>query len=86
MRDFIAASASRGFRTGLRVTQSGMMTSAGDPLGSGLIASLARLGGNVTGLSLMAPHIAGKSLQTLKELLPSISRIAVLWNASSAER
>ena len=60
-----------------------VMSSAGDPLGSGLVASLARPGGNVTGLSLMAPDIAGKSLQTLKELLPSISRVAVLWNAAN---
>jgi putative ABC transport system substrate-binding protein len=60
-----------------------VMSSAGDPLGSGLVASLARPGGNVTGLSLMAPDIAGKSLQTLKEVLPSISRVAVLWNAAN---
>jgi putative ABC transport system substrate-binding protein len=60
-----------------------VMPSSGDPLGSGLVASLARPGGNVTGLSLMAPDIAGKSLQTLKELLPSVSRVAVLWNAAN---
>jgi putative ABC transport system substrate-binding protein len=60
-----------------------VMSSAGDPLGSGLVASLAHPGGNVTGLSLMAPDIAGKSLQTLKEILPSLSRVAVLWNAAN---
>ena len=57
-----------------------VMTSAGDPLGSGLVASLARPGGNVTGLSLMAPDLGGKRLELLKEVLPKISRVAVLWN------
>jgi putative ABC transport system substrate-binding protein len=56
-----------------------VMTAAGDPLGSGLIASLAHPGGNVTGLSLMVPNIAGKRLQLLKEILPRLNRVAVLW-------
>jgi putative ABC transport system substrate-binding protein len=60
-----------------------VMTSAGDPLGSGLVKSLARPGGNVTSLSLMAPDLAGKSLQIVKELLPSVSRVGVLWNAAN---
>jgi putative tryptophan/tyrosine transport system substrate-binding protein len=60
-----------------------VMTSAGDPIGSGLVASLARPGGNVTGLSLMAPELAGKRLELLQEILPSISRVAVLWNAAN---
>src|SRR5262245_2351182 len=47
-----------------------VMTSAGDPLGSGLVASLARPGGNVTGMSLMAPELGGKRLELLKEVLP----------------
>jgi putative tryptophan/tyrosine transport system substrate-binding protein len=59
------------------------MTAAGDPLGSGLIASLAHPGGNVTGMSLMAPDIAGKRLELLKEILPRLVRVAVLWNAAS---
>src|SRR6516225_318378 len=50
-----------------------VMTAAGDPLGSGLVASLARPGGNVTGLSLMAPDLAGKRLELLKEVLPGRS-------------
>src|SRR5262245_531274 len=57
-----------------------VMTSAGDPLGSGLVTSLARPGGNVTGLSLMAPDLGGKRLELLKEALPTIARVAVLWN------
>jgi putative ABC transport system substrate-binding protein len=60
-----------------------VMTSAGDPLGSGLVASLARPGGNVTGLSLMAPELGGKRLELLKEILPGLSRVAVVWNAAN---
>ena len=60
-----------------------VMGAAGDPLGSRLVASLAHPGGNVTGLSLMAPDLGGKRLQMLRELLPSLSRVAVLWNAGN---
>jgi putative ABC transport system substrate-binding protein len=60
-----------------------VMAPAGDPLGSGLVLSLAHPGGNVTGLSLMAPDLGGKRLELLKELLPDISRVAVLWNAAN---
>jgi putative tryptophan/tyrosine transport system substrate-binding protein len=60
-----------------------VMTAAGDPLGSGLVASLARPGGNVTGMSLMAPDLGGKRLELLKELLPRLARVAVLWNAAN---
>ena len=60
-----------------------VMTAAGDPLGSGLVASLARPGGNVTGMSLMAPDLGAKRLELLKELLPRLSRVPVLWNAAN---
>ena len=60
-----------------------VMAAAGDPLGSGLVASLAHPGGNVTGLSLMVPDLGGKRLQMLKELLPAVSHVAVLWNAAN---
>jgi putative ABC transport system substrate-binding protein len=60
-----------------------VMMSAGDPLGSGLVASLARPGGNITGLSLMAPDLSGKRLELLKEVLPQVSRIGILWNAAN---
>ena len=60
-----------------------VMPAAGDPLGSGLIASLARPGGNVTGMSLMVPDLGGKRLELLKELLPRLARVAVLWNAAN---
>jgi putative ABC transport system substrate-binding protein len=51
----------------------------GDPLGSGLVASLAHPGGNVTGLSGFASELGGKQLEVLKEAFPKISRVAVLW-------
>ena len=51
-----------------------------DPLGSGLVASLARPGGNVTGISLMTPDLVGKQLEVLKEVVPKVSRVALLWN------
>jgi putative tryptophan/tyrosine transport system substrate-binding protein len=60
-----------------------VMAAAGDPLGSGLVASLARPGGNVTGMSLMAPDLGGKRLELLKEVLPRLTRVAVLWNAGN---
>ncbi|SIO56477.1 putative ABC transport system substrate-binding protein [Bradyrhizobium erythrophlei] len=60
-----------------------VLTSAGDPLGSGLVSSLAHPGGNITGLSLMASDLGGKRLELLRELLPSISKVAVLWNAAN---
>ena len=60
-----------------------VMTAAGDPLASGLVASLAHPGGNVTGSSLMVPDIAGKRLELLKEILPRLVRVAVLWNAAN---
>src|SRR5262245_24388901 len=52
-----------------------------DPLA--LVTSLARPGGNITGTSLMAPDIVGKQLQVLREAVPSVSRVAVLWNPAN---
>jgi putative tryptophan/tyrosine transport system substrate-binding protein len=52
-----------------------------DPVGTGLIDSLARPGGNVTGLSLITPELSGKRLQLLQESLPNIRRVALLWDA-----
>jgi putative ABC transport system substrate-binding protein len=52
---------------------------AGDPVGSGLVTSLARPGGNVTGFSGLTPELVGKCLQQLKEAVPIVSRVAVLW-------
>jgi putative ABC transport system substrate-binding protein len=52
-----------------------------DPVGTGLVASLAQPGGNVTGLSLITPELSGKRLQILRETLPHIARVALLWDA-----
>ena len=56
---------------------------AGDPVGTGLVASLARPGGNVTGLSLQFTDLAGKRLELLREAIPSLRRLAIMANISS---
>jgi putative tryptophan/tyrosine transport system substrate-binding protein len=53
-----------------------------DPVGNGFVASLARPGGNITGLSTLAPEISGKQLEILKEIVPRLSRVAVLGNST----
>ena len=60
-----------------------VMIAVGDPVGIGLVQSLARPGGNVTGSSLLGPETAMKRLELLKELLPRLSKVALLWNSSS---
>ncbi len=57
-----------------------VMASSGDPVGTGLVASLARPGGNITGLSSLNWELEGKRLELLKEVVPGLSRVAVLWN------
>jgi putative ABC transport system substrate-binding protein len=57
-----------------------VITTAIDPVGAGLAESLARPGGNVTGVALLTPEISGKALSLLKEAVPTLSRVAVLWN------
>jgi putative ABC transport system substrate-binding protein len=56
-----------------------VFASAADAVGSGIVPSLARPGGNVTGLSFLGPELVGKHLQLLKEAVPGITRVAVLW-------
>ena len=53
-----------------------------DPVGNGFVASLARPGGNITGLATLAPEISGKQLELLREIVPKLSRVAVLGNAT----
>jgi len=57
-----------------------VMASAGDPVASGLVESLARPGGNITGLTQIAPELAAKRLELLKEMTPKLSRVGVIWN------
>ena len=56
-----------------------VMVSVGDAVEAGLVASLARPGGNITGLSSLTPELAGKRLEILKEAVPAISRVGFLW-------
>ena len=54
-----------------------------DPVGNGFVASLARPGGNITGLSTLSPEISGKQLELLKEIVPRLSRVAVFGNSTN---
>ena len=60
-----------------------VMVGVGDPVGSGLVASLARPGGNITGLSNLSPELVRKQLEFLKDVRPTVSRVAVLWNPAN---
>jgi len=60
-----------------------VIAAMGDPISAGVVASLARPGGNITGLASMSPEIDGKRLELLTELLPGVSRIGVLWNPTN---
>ena len=60
-----------------------VMALVADPVGSGLVASLPRPGGNVTGLSSMITELGAKRLQLLKEAIPRLARVAVLWNPAT---
>jgi putative ABC transport system substrate-binding protein len=62
-----------------------VLAQSADPVGEGLVASLARPGGNVTGSSFMLPEIAVKRLDLLKEAVPAVSRVAVLFNRDRPE-
>ncbi len=59
-----------------------VMQVSADPVGTGLVASLARPGGNITGMSILATEMSGKRLEILKEVVPRARRVAVLWNAA----
>jgi putative ABC transport system substrate-binding protein len=63
-----------------------VMANSGDPVGTGLIASLARPGGNITGSSLLLPELGGKRLALLRETVPTVSDVAVLWNPTNAAK
>ena len=58
------------------------MTNDNDPVGNGFVASLARPGGNITGLSILSPELSGKRLELLKEIVPKLSRVAVFGTST----
>jgi putative ABC transport system substrate-binding protein len=60
-----------------------VMTNEADPVGTGVVASLARPGGNITGLSTLSPDLSGKQLELLKEVVPRLSRVAVLGTSTN---
>jgi len=60
-----------------------VMIAVGDPIGTGIVPSLSRPGGNITGLTSISPELDGKRLELLREVIPGISHIAVFWNSAS---
>ncbi len=60
-----------------------VMFGISDPVGSGLVASLAQPGSNITGLSVLGTELVGKQLEFLKEVSPTVSRVAILWNPAN---
>ena len=61
-------------------TVSIVFVSVADPIAAGFVDSLARPGGNITGMSLLNTEISGKRLQLLRDMIPGVSRIAIVWN------
>jgi putative tryptophan/tyrosine transport system substrate-binding protein len=61
-----------------------VMAASADPVGTGLVASLAHPGGNITGLSMLGPESDGKALEILQETLPKLARVAFLWDPTNA--
>ena len=81
--DLIVAGGGSGLARAVQATTKTIpivITGRSDPVGAGLVASLARPGGNITGLTAIAAELAGKRLELLKETLPRLTRVGVLWN------
>jgi len=83
--DVIVASTTSGALAAKRATTRIpiVMTNAGDPVGSGLVTSLAHPGANITGLSMLNTELGGKRIELLREIVPSLSLVYVLWNGSN---
>jgi putative tryptophan/tyrosine transport system substrate-binding protein len=60
-----------------------IVTVSADPVGTGLVAGLARPGGNITGLSMASPEISGKQLELVRETVPTVKRVALLWDPAN---
>ncbi len=80
--DVIVAGSTVGAKASKRATSTIpiVMANVGDPVGTGLVASLARPGGNITGLSTLGEELSGKRLELIREVVPRLRRIGVLWN------
>ena len=80
--DVIVAGGSEGIMASKKATQTIpiVMTNSGDAVQSGLVASLMRPGGNITGMTQISPELAAKRLELLQETVPGLSRVAVLWH------
>ena len=80
--DVIVASSTQAIQAAQNATRTIpiVMTTVGDPIGPGFVASLARPGGNITGLTIQAPELIAKRLQLLKEAVPKVARVAVIWD------
>ncbi len=79
--DVIVTTTSQGAQAAQRATRTTpIVMTTGDPIGSGLAASLARPGGNVTGLTVLLTDLSGKRLELLKEAFPKMTRVAVVWD------
>jgi putative ABC transport system substrate-binding protein len=60
------------------------MAQDGDPVANGFVASLARPGGNITGLSNLSPEMSGKQLEILKEIIPKLARVSVFGSSATS--
>ena len=84
--DLIVTTTNRGAHAARQATKTiPIVLTTGDPVGGGLAASLAKPGGNVTGLTVLPVDLSGKRLALLKETFPKATRVAVLWNPANKE-
>ena len=83
--DIIVVGGNSGIRAAKKATTTIpiVMTSVGDPVALGIVSSLDRPGGNITGLTQMSPDLTGKRLELLKELLPKVTRVGFIWNSDN---
>jgi putative ABC transport system substrate-binding protein len=84
--DVIVAGASQSVHAAKQATKTIPIVfhGVGDPVAQGIVASLARPGGNITGLTSLSPEVGGKRLELLKEVVPTASRVVVLWNPTNS--
>jgi putative tryptophan/tyrosine transport system substrate-binding protein len=82
--DIIVAATTPGILAAQKATGTIVMTTVGDPVATGMVASLARPGGNITGLTIVAPQLRAERLKLLNDAVPRISHVAVLWDSANA--